>query len=144
MDPKKLINTRGEANAMEIALPIAEKLDAAWNSRNAKAMAQLFEEQADFQFDSGAMLHNREEIENTYAESIFPEMPEPMRHKANVRNVRFIKDDVLIGDGDIELYDPTETDLQKKVHIKMLCTSILVKENGAWWISAVRLMIPHQ
>ncbi len=144
MNTKNMEFELEEAQAKEIAIQLGAKLDKAWNNRDAKALARLFQEKADFQWDSGKMVRGRDEIEKCFASSVFPALPDAFRHRAIVQHVRSIKDDVFIGDGEIEIYDSTESDLQKRVRQKFQCTSVAVKENRIWLLSAVRLMVPNQ
>jgi hypothetical protein len=56
--------------------------------------------------------------------------------------VREISDTVLIGDGRVDLVDNNEKDSEKGVQQRLKVTTVVVKENGGWKYSAVRVMKP--
>ncbi len=132
------------AQAREIALQVAASFDEAWNSRDSGAIARLLQEQADFQFQTGKMIRSRDEIERYYAQNVFPGLSEGLRHKVTLQHARFIREDVAIGDGKVEVYDSTEPDVQKRVRLRTFCTGVIVEENGHWIFSAIRLMLPQK
>jgi uncharacterized protein (TIGR02246 family) len=115
--------------------------DAAWNNRDAARMAAFFIADGDFQFQTGAMLSGRAEIEAYYAGKLFPRMPPPYRHLTLPQYTRFVRSDLIIGGGEVEIY--TLKDGEKKVRRKFLFTTVLVLEEKNWKIAAIRLMAPE-
>ena len=60
-----------------------------------------------------------------------------MRHVVITKRVRFVADNIAIGDGTLRLVDLTEG--QERVHLETEGTVLAVKKNALWYISAVRL-----
>jgi len=122
-------------------MQLAKDFDVAWNTRDAKALAGLFTEDGDFQFWTGQCVEGRDLIEKYYATQVFPPMPEDFRHSAVIERHRFIKPDVVIGDGYADIVGTMGTQSFKR---HLLFTSVSVKQDGQWKLSAVRLMIPQE
>ena len=118
------------------------QIDAAWNSRDAKAFSDLFEEQADFRFHTGLTLHGRSEIERHYLER-FPKIREGEKHATTIRQIRFIRPDVSILDSEVELFRLGENRGEKEIRLKLMNTIVASKEGGQWFISAVHLAVPQ-
>ena len=119
---------------------LAKDFDDAWNTRNAKALASLFTEDGDFQFWSGQCVAGRDQIEKYYSTQVFPPMPENFRHSAVTERHRYVKPDVVIGDGYADIVG-IRGEEPFKMHL--LFTSVSVKQDGKWKLSAIRLMIPQ-
>jgi uncharacterized protein (TIGR02246 family) len=143
MNIKKVEFGLEEARAKKIAIQLGANLDKAWDERDAKALARLFQENADFQWETGQIVRGCDEIEECFASRVFPTLPDTFQHRVIVQQARPINREVFIGDGEIEIYDSTESDLQQRVRQKYQCTTVAVKENNIWFISAVRLMVPN-
>ena len=118
-------------------LQLATELDKRWNQRDARAFADLFETDGDFRFHTGTWIKGRGCIEDFWRDMVFPGLPEGMRHVVTTKRVRFVTDNVAIGDGTLRLVDLTEG--QERVHLETEGTVLAVKKNARWFISAVRL-----
>jgi len=118
-------------------LQLATELDRRWNERDARAFADLFEIDGDFRFHTGAWIKGRDSIEAFWRGEVFPRLPEGMRHMVITKRVRFITDNIAIGDGTLRLVDVG--DGQERVHLETEGTLIAAKKNARWYISAVRL-----
>ena len=123
---------------------LVSDFDAAWNARDAEALAVLFQEDADFEFYNGLMLRGRRLIHRVYSRSIFPSLPSGLRHKTEVRRIRLLSETVALGDAKVALLDVNEDDEQKRVQRMISATIVLTKGDGRWAISAVRLMVPAE
>lgn len=55
------------------------------------------------------------------------------------KRVRFVTDNVAIGDGTLRLVDLMEG--QERVHLETEGTVVAVRKDGRWYISAVRLTV---
>jgi uncharacterized protein (TIGR02246 family) len=128
----------------ELSPQLISAFDAAWNARDAEALASLFHEDADFQFYNGLMLRGRRLIHRVYARSIFPSLPEGLRHRSEPARIRLVSETVALGDAKVELLDVNEEDEQKRVQLRIAATIVLAKDGGRWAISAVRLMVPSE
>jgi hypothetical protein len=76
-------------------------------------------------------------IQDFWERMVFPGLAEGMRHVVTTKRVRFVTDNVAIGDGTLRLVDLTGG--QERVHLETEFTALAVKENAGWYISAVRL-----
>ena len=126
--------------AAEIAAiqKVRENLDAAYDRRDAEAFSELFVEDADFQWPSGALLRDREEIRQHFAKS-FATMRADYRHITTFARIRFLGPDVAIGDGTVVIARVGATE-NEKPYMKVLLTCIGKKERGGWRIAAARLI----
>ena len=118
-------------------LQLAKELDRRWNERDARAFADLFEIDGDFRFHTGTWIKGRGSIENFWRGEVFPGLPEGMRHVIITKRVRFVTDNVAIGDGTLRLVNLIEG--QERVHLETEGTVLAVKKNARWCISAIRL-----
>ena len=123
---------------------LVEDFDRAWNERDAESLAELFSEDADFQFHNGLLVRSRKRIKRFYTEKVFPTLPEGMKHISHSARVRFVTDGVLIGDGRVELVDESESDPDKRVQQRLKVTTVLVKKGDRWRFTAVRVMVPAE
>ena len=122
-------------------IQLGQDFDAAWNARDAKALASLFTEDGDFQFWTGQCVAGADQIEKYYTAQVFPSMPENFNHNAVIERHRYIQPDVVIGDGYADIVGTMGTQPFKR---HLLFTSISVKQDGRWKLSAIRLMIPQE
>lgn len=116
------------------------ELDDAWNSRDADTLAGLFCHDADFRNAAGLMLRGREEIRRHYTAEVFPTLPVGLLHETIPAHIRFVTPDVAVGDGEVRLF---EEDSEAVEYPPLLVSSVLVKEEDRWLISAVRLAKPE-
>jgi uncharacterized protein (TIGR02246 family) len=126
--------------AAEVAViqHVMEQLDAAYNRRDAAAFSAYFLEDADFQWHTGALLRNREEIEQHFSVS-FKTMPADYRHITELKRIRFLTADIGIGDGTVVIARAGAA-TSEKPYMKVLLTGVAKKEKGQWRIAAVRLI----
>jgi uncharacterized protein (TIGR02246 family) len=120
---------------------LALDLDAAWNKYDAVAFSALFLDDADFQYWDGVVLKNRIEIEQYYSTKVFKNMQPGMRHTSTLQRIRFVKKDIVIGDGTLVITREGAGENEKPA-LSALFTSVAQKKNGQWHIAAVRLMFP--
>jgi uncharacterized protein (TIGR02246 family) len=121
---------------------LVKELDRAWNERDPEGLAALFHEGADFQFYYGLMVRGRARIERFYREKVFPYLAEGMRHVTRSFKLRQIAEGVVIGDGRVDLVDIQEPDPALAVQRRVKVTAVVVKGEGGWRFSAVRIMVP--
>jgi uncharacterized protein (TIGR02246 family) len=118
-------------------LQLARELDKRWNARDARAFADLFEPHADFRFHTGTWIVGRGSIEDFWRSEVFPGQAEGTRHVVTTKRVRFVTDTVAIGDGTVRVVALMEG--QERVHLETEVTALVLKKDGRWYISAVRL-----
>lgn len=116
---------------------LATELDGCWNKHDAGAFADLFETEADFRWHTGSWVRGKAAIEDFWRTQVFPGLPESMRHVVVTRRIRFVTENVAIGDGTIRVVDIGEG--QERVHLETECTVLVVKKDARWYISAARL-----
>jgi uncharacterized protein (TIGR02246 family) len=120
---------------------LSHDLDAAWNKYDAAAFSALFLDNADFQYWDGALLKDRNEIEQYYSTKVFKNMQPGMRHTSTLQRIRFVRKDVVIGDGTLNISREGAKENEKPA-LSALFTCVAQKKNGQWRIAAVRLMFP--
>jgi len=118
----------------------AAELDAAYNRRDAEAFSKIFLEDADFQWHSGALLKNRKEIDEHFANA-FKVMPADYRHITTFQRLRFLSPDIAIGDGTVVIAHAGVAE-DEKPYFSFLFTIVGQKVKGQWKLAAVRLMFP--
>ena len=111
-------------------------LDAAYNRRDAVAFSEIFLDDADFQWHTGALLKNRKEIEQHFTNS-FKTKPADYRHITTFQRIRFLRSDIAIGDGTVVITQNEKTILND------LFTCVVQKKQGHWHLAVVRLMLPQ-
>jgi uncharacterized protein (TIGR02246 family) len=121
----------------QAVLQIPVELDRAWNSRDPNAFAALFDEHADFRFHNGLWIQGRDAIQAFWAETIFPGTPATMQHRITSDRLRFVTEDVAVGEGVLKIVDRSGE--EETVHLDTQGTLLAVKRAGRWLISAIRL-----
>ena len=122
---------------VQSVLQLVKELDRTWNERDAEAFADLFEPQGDFRFHTGTWIEGKASIQDFWGQRVFPGLSEGMRHVAIARRVRFITENVAIGDGTLRIVDVGEG--QERVHLETEATLLAVKKDARWVVSAIRL-----
>lgn len=115
-----------------------ENLDAAYNRRDAAAFSEIFLEDADFQWHTGALLKDREEIRRHFTDA-FKSMPADYRHITKFQRLRFLESDIAIGDGTVVIARDGAAD-HEKPYLKVLFTCVGRKVKGQWRLAAIRLI----
>jgi uncharacterized protein (TIGR02246 family) len=136
--------TTTDPDLIKTSQKMVEDFDRAWNERDPRALAELFVEDADFQFHNGLLVRGRKRIQRYYAEKVFPSLPVGMKHITRSARVRVITDGVIIGDGKVDLVDENETGPEKRVQRRLKVTTIAVKKAESWRFTAVRVMAPGE
>jgi uncharacterized protein (TIGR02246 family) len=120
---------------------LISKFDSAWNTRDADALADLFTEDADFQFYHGILVGGKERLRKFYRDKVFPYLEEGLTHVTRKYKVREITDGVVIGDARVDLVIMEEGE-EKEIQKRLKVTSVVVREEEDWKYSAVRVMEP--
>ena len=105
---------------------------AAWNKHDAKAVAATYAADAD-RLSASGYFSGRPQIEKDYTDS-FNGLDKNSTLKIESDKVRFLTADVAISDGERLITGRTAEPV--KIHN----TSVYVKRNGEWMLSAQRLM----
>jgi uncharacterized protein (TIGR02246 family) len=116
--------------------------DAAYNQRDAVAFSDFFLEDADFQWHTGELLKNRQQIEQ-YFTNAFKSMPADYRHITTFQRIRFLGPDLAIGDGTLVIAQEGAKE-NDKPYFSVLFTCIGKKVKGQWKLAAIRLILPKR
>jgi len=101
----------------------------AWNKHDARALALLFREDADFVGGSGGVFRGRSQIERLMAEEFSAPLKEWKLTNA-IEDIRFLKPDIAIVNG---TYEATGIGSNaQSAPLKGLYTVIMGKERGQW------------
>lgn len=120
-------------------LQLTVELDEAWNNRDAQAFAALFDEDADFRFHTGEWIQGKDAIESFWGEEVLNQVSEEMRHKVSPHRIRFITDEIALGDGTVRVLERLEE--EERVHLEAHGTMLATKKENRWYITAVRLTL---
>jgi len=116
---------------------LATDLDKSWNERNAGAFAELFAPDSDFRFHTGVWIIGKDSIEKYWRDQVFAGIPQDLKHESTIKRVRFISDNLAIGDGTIRIVSLIEG--KERLHLDSEVTAVAIKKDGRWYFSAVRL-----
>ncbi|MGH7823542.1 MAG: YybH family protein [Candidatus Binatia bacterium] len=117
------------------------KFTEAWNSHDTKGMAAMWAPDGDHVEPDGTTARGREGVEKLFArehQTVFKDSELELK----LKSVWVITQDVALADG---VYKVTGAKDQKGNAIpprEGRLTSVLLYEDGQWWVSASRLMIP--
>jgi len=126
----------------KISAALISRFDTAWNGRDAEALAELFTDEADFQFYYGHLARGRDKIRRYYATKVFPYLAENLRHITRSSKTRVLAEGALIGDGRVDLVEVDEKGSELKVQRRLKVTTVVVQAGGDWKFAAVRMMVP--
>jgi len=126
-----------EEEDKQCVLQLATELDRRWNEGNAKAFADLFTPDGDFRFHTGAWIVGKDSIEKFWRDQVFAGPPQGLRHVVAIKRVRFVTENIAIGDGTVRIVSTIEG--QERVHLDTEGTAVAVKKDGRWYFCAVRL-----
>ena len=114
---------------------LTTRLDAAWTGQDAKGFAACFAEESVLRYHTGRTLQGRAQIEQNYV-AYFSSKPAQERHVTLIRHVRFLRPEVAVIDGHVEIWR------QQELRLHLLATFVMTKEDGQWLVSDVYLMVP--
>jgi uncharacterized protein (TIGR02246 family) len=114
-----------------------------WNAHDWRALADMWTIDGDHMEPDGAVAKGREAVADLFKRG--HEGPFAHTHlQLNLADVWFIGADLALVDGGYAISGirtPDGTELpERRGHL----TSLLIKEDGKWWITASRLMIPTE
>jgi uncharacterized protein (TIGR02246 family) len=113
------------------------KFEAGFNKGDWKTCASVFTVDGDRMDSYGNFFHGRETIEKSYIE-IFSGAYKSGTTNSKLISLRFVTPDVAIADLDTEVHLPNQP-------VRLLqATTVYVKQNGQWFISAHRPRVRAQ
>jgi len=120
---------------------VAEQFSPAWGKGDAKSLAALYTTDADYVSSTGLTATGRAEIEKAYGTQLSGAY-KGTSLKTATTNVRFLKPDIAITNSTFEVTGLRGPGGQAAPPRKGMSTSIMVKQNGQWLITALRAWIP--
>ena len=119
-----------------------KSMDAAWEARDAKALAANFVEDADFTNVRGTHVHGQKAIEEMHSalfNGILKNSHLPNADKQNL-SIRFLREDIAAVDALGEMRGATLPDGTIIPVRHLLINAVLEKRNGAWLIVVLHNM----
>lgn len=116
---------------------------AAWNRHDVDALASMWAIDGDLLEPDGAVAKGRDAVRAHFARqhaTVFAKTRLVLR----VADVWFLAEDVALVDGGYEIQGIRTPDGRELPARRGQLTSVLLKEQGKWWIAASRLMIPTE
>jgi uncharacterized protein (TIGR02246 family) len=119
---------------------IAPQWAEAWNRGDAKAIGDMYTDDADYVEMTGQSFKGREAIEAAFAD-MMATMFEGTKISIEMTATRFIKPDLAVGDSNWEITGLPETEGEAPPS-KGTATVVAVKQDGKWLITSHRSRIP--
>jgi uncharacterized protein (TIGR02246 family) len=116
---------------------------AAWNRHDVDALANMWAIDGDHLEPDGTVAKGRDAVRALFARehaTVFGKS----RLNLSVADVWFVSGDVALVDGGYEIYGIQTADGTELPARRGHLTSVLINEQGKWWIAASRLMIPTE
>jgi uncharacterized protein (TIGR02246 family) len=124
----------------EAVSALAPQWADAWNRGDAKAIGDMYTEDADLIEMSGQSVKGREAIEAAFAD-MMSTMFEGSKISIQMTATRFIKPDLVVGDSNWEITGLPEAEGEAPPS-KGTSTIVAVKQDGQWLITTHRSRIP--
>lgn len=128
----------GAADAVDGA--VWERLDAAWNARDAERFSALFTEGVSFAFvDRGEAFAGNAALHRHFAER-FPQFPSNLRHLTRAHDTRPLAPGILAVDGRVEILDVGADGNAAPRRLRLFSIfAILVRGDEGWKIDLMRI-----
>ncbi|HEX4438890.1 MAG TPA: SgcJ/EcaC family oxidoreductase [Thermoanaerobaculia bacterium] len=120
---------------------IGAQIQSAWNTSDAKEMADLFLTDGDYISSTGRTARGRAELQKAFAAQ-WSGVYKGTKLAHTLTNVRFLRKDVAIADGAFEITgmrDPSGKLLPTR---SGLSTVIAAKKGDRWYVAGLRGMVP--
>ncbi len=126
----------------EAVRDVVNQTTTAWNSRDAKALASLYSEDADYVNSRGQRVVGREKIEIWLRARFQLPTYRDSNHKRLSISVRFLSPTCAIADSTWEMSNVKNEAGNVLPVRKGNSTMIVIQTNGRWLIAALRSMVP--
>ena len=127
-------------SAAEVTQLYAE-FTKAWNRHDPKALAALWSLDGDHVEPDGTTAKGRSDVQKLFTkehETVF----KGTQLTLNLSSVWLVTEDVALADGTYKLVGAVDPKGNKIEPREGKLTSVLLREDGKWWVAASRLMIP--
>jgi uncharacterized protein (TIGR02246 family) len=133
----------GKPTGAELEVHEAHKRFAtAWNTHDPNAIAALWTETGDYTEPDGRTVFGRNEVKQLFTYEHKSVFKDSELHLV-VERVRLVNNSVAIADGSYEVFHARDAAGNEIPTRSGYFTSVLVKEDGEWKVSASRLMLPQ-
>lgn len=119
-----------------------KRFETAWNAHDPAAIAALWTETGDYTEPDGRTVFGRDEVKQLFIYEHKSVFKDSELHLV-VERVRLVNDSVAIADGSYELFHARDAAGNEIPTRSGYFTSVLVKQEGGWKVSATRLMLPQ-
>jgi len=118
-----------------------EKWESAWNQGDARAIAELYDEDADRTYAHGITRSGKSQIHDLYQEAFSTDLPADVEQKLSLEilSVRLLTGDVAVVD---YAYHTTGIPIAPYLTVDGRSTVVMVKRDGTWLRSVQRNWIP--
>jgi uncharacterized protein (TIGR02246 family) len=118
-----------------------EEWEAAWNQGDARAIADLYDEDADRTYAHGITRSGKSQIHDLYREAFSADLPDDVEQRLSLEilSVRLLTGDVAVVD---YAYHATGIPIAPYLTVDGRSTVVMVKRDGTWLRSAQRNWIP--
>jgi uncharacterized protein (TIGR02246 family) len=120
---------------------VYDRFIAAWNAHDVAAIGKMWSIDGDHMEPDGETAKGREAVTMLMKrrhDTVF----KTTRLNLSIADVWFMPGDVALVDGGYEIYGIRGPDGKELPARRGHLTSVLIKEQGQWWIAASRLMVP--
>jgi uncharacterized protein (TIGR02246 family) len=120
---------------------VVEKAESAWNAGDPAAFANSWAEDGDFVTITGILVKGRPALQKHFSQ-LFSGAFKGSHSSLHVNSIRFLKPDVAVLDGHLEITGRHGPDGKELVPIEGLVTQVLAKQSGIWSFVSYREMVP--
>lgn len=121
-----------QLRAEEVIAQTMQAYAASWNARDARALNDLYTQDADYTGFGSVMARGRDEIEARYS-ALFAPPNDPGQMVLEVSSLRFLKPDVALVDGTMQL---TPTSASGNSSTRAQFVAVLTSDQETWRITA--------
>ena len=122
-----------QLRAEEVIAQTMQTYAASWNARDARALNDLYTQDADYTGFGSVMARGRDEIEARYS-ALFAPPNDPGHMVLEVSSLRFLKPDVALVDGTFQLTPTTSGSGDSSTRAQFV--TVLTSDQDTWRITA--------
>ncbi len=120
---------------------LSSQIQQAWNSADAKMMADLFLTDGDYVSSTGRSARGRAEVEKAFAQQ-YAGIYKGTRITVTITTVHFVRKDVAIVDGAFDVTGIKDASGKGLPPRSGLSTIVAARKGDRWYIAALRGMVP--
>ena len=120
---------------------IGPAFSVAWTDQDAQRLANLWSAEGDIVHPDGSVERTARVIQQNRAYLFSRPEYKASRHFLGIGTIRCLTSDVAVADGKWELREVTNANRQTVPPVEGLCTLVLKRAGGSWWIEAYRYTV---